>query len=234
MNRLYRWMRAVSTFIFPIFLSLLIAGCQSETESPKQSESMKLESSETDASKENTENSIFEIESEKDVPSTEDTTAALIAELRAKITPQEGDGTDLLWAKFQYAWGYGFDDLVTECLDAYEAAGQDYDVVLANAARKFLSQAAALGYDTGCAICFFEDFKDHPTLLVGDIIVAVDNQPVASSDDITGIKAESGTDTWIYTILRSDENEILFEIHVTVQESDPLAGNREIKPKTLD
>ncbi len=150
------------------------------------------------------------------------------------VTPVEGDVCDHYWPQFQYALGYGLDDLAYACLDAYEAAGEDYDVLIAHSTRLFLAQAADLGYSAGAPIAFFENFADHPTLKAGDIIVAVDGINLKSNDDITTLKKANKSGPWTFTVLRANEEDILEVLNVITTKEDPLAATRSISPKTFE
>lgn len=150
------------------------------------------------------------------------------------VTPVEGDDCDHYWPQFQYALGYGLDDLMAACLDAYEAAGDKYDARIVHSTRLFLDQAAGLGYQVGAPITFFEDFSEHPTLKEGDIIVAIDGVNLQSNDDITPLKEANTSGEWIFTILRPNSQDILEKLDVVVKKEDPLAATRSISPKTFE
>ena len=136
--------------------------------------------------------------------------------------------------QFQYALGYGLDDLVLTCLDAYEAAGDEYEVRIAHSTRLFLEQASAFGYQTGAPIVFFENYSEHPTLKEGDIIVAIDGINIRSYDDIAPLKAANSSGQWVFTVLRPDSRDILEQLDVVVKKEDPLAATRSISPKTFE
>ena len=150
------------------------------------------------------------------------------------ITPVEGDACDHYWPQFQYALGYGLDDLVWACLDAYEAAGDEYDGRIVHSTKLFLEQASALGYQAGAPIVFFENYSEHPTLKEGDIIVAVDGTELQSNDDITPLKAANPSGEWTFTILRPNGGDVLEKIDAVVKKEDPLAATRSISPKTFE
>jgi len=150
------------------------------------------------------------------------------------VTPVEGDVCDHYWSQFQYALGYGLDDLISACLDAYEAAGDEYDGRIVHSTRLFLEQAPALGYQTGAPIVFFENYSEHPTLKEGDVIVAVDGIKLRSNDDIIPLKAANPSGEWVYTILRPNSKDILEKMDVTVKEGAPLVATRSISPKTFE
>lgn len=150
------------------------------------------------------------------------------------ITPVEGDVCDHYWPQFQYALGYGLDDLILACLDAYEAAGDQYDGRIVRSTRLFLEQASGLGYQTGAPIVFFENYSEHPTLKEGDIIVAIDGISIRSNDDITPLKAANPSGEWTFTVLRPNSEDILEELDVAVRKEDPLAATRSISPKTFE
>lgn len=150
------------------------------------------------------------------------------------VTPREGDSCDHYWPQFQYALGYGLDDMAYACLDAYENAGEAYDVLIAHAARLFLQQASDLGYSAGAPITFFENFSDHPTLKAGDIIVAVNGTKLQSDEDISRLKAINELGPWTFTVLRANRDDILEKVVVTVKKEDPLVATRSISPKTFE
>ncbi len=150
------------------------------------------------------------------------------------ITPVEGDVCDHYWPQFQYALGYGLDDLISACLDAYEAAGDKYDAQIVRSTRLFLEQASDLGYETGAPVVFFEDYSEHPTLKEGDIIVAIDGINLRSNDDIIPLKTANSSGKWVFTVLRPNSEDILVKEDVVVKKEDPMVATRSISPKTFE
>ncbi len=150
------------------------------------------------------------------------------------ITPVEGDVCDHYWPQFQYALGYGLDDLISACLDAYEVAGDKYDAQIVRSTRLFLEQASDLGYETGAPVVFFEDYSEHPTLKEGDIIVAIDGINLRSNDDIIPLKTANSSGKWVFTVLRPNSEDILVKEDVVVKKEDPMVATRSISPKTFE
>lgn len=214
--------------ILLIFLSLcLLSACGSNN---KDSSEEISSSSETTAS---------EAASSDSSPSVTDADRYTLDEIAAAVTLEDSDTTDQLWPKFQYALGYGLSDKIEECLNAYAERGEDYDKIIADATSLYLEQRESLGYKTAHVIAYFEDWRDHPTLQAGDIIVMVDHQvltePEYQSDPdcgnaLSSIKESSNTTEWTYTILRNDGNDHLIEHDVIVKDEDPLVGARPISP----
>ena len=155
-------------------------------------------------------------------------------QLRNMITPQDDDPAGICWGKFRYAYGYGFEDLEYKCLEAYARAGQDYDRIVAHVTRLFLEQRAQHGYESGAPIAFFEDFKKHPSLQVGDIIVEVDGERLKTNDDIKLLKNANGRESWEYTVLRANKEGTLEKIIVEVNSKDPLHGTQNLSPQTFE
>ena len=155
-------------------------------------------------------------------------------QLRTMIIPQGDDPAERCWGKFRYAYGYGFEDLEYECLDAYAHAGKSYDMAIAHVTRLFLEQQEQHGYEAGAPIAFFEDNISHPTLQVGDIIVEIDGKRLSNNDDFSVLKKSSESDSWEYTVLRENENGLLERKNVTVDSEAPLCATQNLSPQTFE
>lgn len=156
-------------------------------------------------------------------------------ELIKMITPSFKDDKGFLWGKFQYALGYGFNELAYKCLDMYEAAGDSRDKIWASTTRRFLEQRENHGYSAGKAIGFFEPGKgDHPSLKVGDIIVEVQGKTFRSHDMFTRLMTVPKTDSKTLTILRADDSGVLRKIEVINRKGEPLFAVMDIIPKTFE
>ena len=157
------------------------------------------------------------------------------AELLKMITPSPKDDKGLLWAKFQYALGYGFSELMYKCLDMYAAAGDRHDKIFAASARSFLEQQKDHGYSAGKAIGFFEDGREpHPSLKIGDIIVEVQGKAFRSHEIFTRLMNTPKTDSKTLTVLRADDSDSLRKIEVTNRKGEPLFATMDIIPKTFE
>lgn len=154
-------------------------------------------------------------------------------ELPKVISPAEGDDSGRLWEKFRYALGYGLKDIAHMCLDAYIKTGGEHEKIWGNSAKLFLDNAE--GYTSGEAIAFFEDYKEHPVLKAGDIIVEVDGAKFMNYDEFTNLikkAAESGSAK--LTILRADNQGILRKLEVIIHKGEPFFATMSIAPKTFE
>lgn len=154
--------------------------------------------------------------------------------LRGMIAPKRGDGKYLLWGKFQYALGYGFDDLAQECLKSYEAAGDKYDKRLASSVRLFLSWPGKARYPASAGVLFFEGYTEHPVLMSGDIIVMVNGRVFSTYDEYMKMLKTPKSASKTLTVLRIDSGGVLREIDVLVRREDPLIATMNMNPKTFE
>lgn len=151
------------------------------------------------------------------------------------ITPSEEDDFVSLWVDMRMALGYGWPRLARDCVDALEKASvEDYEISSARTARLWLDWGAGHGYGEGCVILYFDDEAEHPTLRQGDIITALNGQPVDSTQTLTSLKQASGADRWQYSILRSGADGTLEELTVPVSSQDPRLAALSIGPTTFD
>ena len=152
----------------------------------------------------------------------------------AMITPVPNKNKYHYWGQFQYAMGYGFIDIAYKCLDAYEAAGDEYDKTWALSAKMFLAQSKEHGYPTGKSIAFFEGYKEHPTMKAGDIIVEIEGKAFRTEEEFDKLDKPSKTGSKLFTVLRADENGTLQKINLIVRKGDPLCATMAIIPLTFE
>lgn len=119
--------------------------------------------------------------------------------------PRDTDDVDTLWQKLVVFNHYSMVDEALVCLDLFEQKENSGAAsVFVPVARTFLKNEENTGYSYGCLVGGFEDGKPpHSQLKIGDIVVAINREPVRDAGEISRIRNELGMDApYTATVLR--------------------------------
>ncbi len=119
--------------------------------------------------------------------------------------PLDTDDAAALWQKLVVFNYFGMTEEALHCLDLFEQK-EDSEAaeIFIPVARFFLENEEETGYDYGCLVGGFEDGKPpHRQLKVGDIVVAVNQEPVKDAGEVSRIRDQIGMDAaYTATVLR--------------------------------
>jgi hypothetical protein len=126
-----------------------------------------------------------------------------------KLAPSENDDVGLLWAKMRQLVFRKRYDIALECLDAYEkkAGVQEMDfATYVPSVRELIKQMNELDIRYGLVVTGYEPpATSHAVYRIGDIVVAMNDQPCFEFADINKYKNDDEAATNVVTILRQDE-----------------------------
>lgn len=110
--------------------------------------------------------------------------------------PLETDDQDTLWTKGRLFLTFEMYDEAKKCFEIYQKHGGPVEQVCGTAAIKFIDFRADLPELIGGVVVFgYEEGKEPQDVMIGDIIYAVDGQPIAYLEQFKAAKADGGEHT---------------------------------------
>lgn len=127
--------------------------------------------------------------------------------IRKKFAPLATDEPGLLWGKAMRFLSVSLYDDAVRAFQMYQekvAKDDSNAAVYVPAAIRFVRSIGTTGVDYGAIVMAYEPGKPpHPTLRIGDVIIAIDGTPTINSDQALAMLAEAVNDP-VVTVLRAD------------------------------
>ena len=153
--------------------------------------------------------------------------AAVYERLAMKSTVTDTDTPSIVWNKMLILLRVERKDQALAALDVFqkrqhtvEPGDTGVDAYVA-AARAYIQQRYPDDFTGGVLVMGFADNKKHSSLRAGDIVLALDGQPVTTDDEFVVLKKARAGQAMQMSILRLRDNGTFAAIDISHQVSDP-------------
>lgn len=127
-----------------------------------------------------------------------------LAEARAKayekFKPLEDDDLPTLWGKGKRFLTIHMTEAAAECFALYAEKGEGEDKIAGISGKKFAECCTSLGLEGGVVVCLYEENLPHQAVELGDVIYAVEGEPVRNYGEYSA--AVAGDGRYTVSILR--------------------------------